>query len=126
VSARWQKAVWNAAFNPVSILGGVLDTAQMLRTEADRAFMKQAMREVCDIAAAAGYPQSPKLVDNMLAGTLAMPAYKTSMALDFENGRPLELEAILGNAVRAASRLAVPVPALDAIYTLAKMVDAAR
>jgi 2-dehydropantoate 2-reductase len=126
VSPRWQKAVWNAPFNPVSILGGVLDTAAMLRTEDDRAFIRAAMQEVCATAAAAGYPQSPKLVDAMIANTQQMPAYKTSMALDYENGRAMEIEAILGNVVRAARRVGVATPVLDAIYALAKMVAGAR
>lgn len=126
VSARWQKAVWNAPFNPLSILGGVLDTAAMLRTDADRAFVRKVMQEVCDVAAAAGHPQSPKLCDAMIANTRAMPAYKTSMALDYENGRPLELEAILGNVVRAGANMGVATPALDSIYAIAKMVEAAR
>ena len=123
VGARWQKAVWNATFNPISILGGVLDTAAMLRTEAEQAFARRAMQEVCDVAQAAGHPQSPKLIEQMLATTKAMPAYKTSMALDYENGRPMEIEAILGNTVHAARRMGVATPNLDAIYAIAKMVE---
>jgi 2-dehydropantoate 2-reductase len=122
IGARWQKAVWNAVFNPISILGGVLDTNAMLRTEAEVAFARSAMQEVCDVAQAAGHPQSPNLVEQMLATTRAMPAYKSSMALDYENGRPMEIEAILGNTVRAARKLGVATPNLDAIYALAKMV----
>lgn len=123
VSARWQKAAWNATFNPISIMGGVLDTATMLKTPADEAFIRQGMQEVCAIAAALGHPQHPKLVDQMIAGTRAMPPYKTSMALDYENGRALEIEAILGNVVRAARKQGVATPALEAIYALAKMVE---
>lgn len=126
VSARWQKAVWNTSFNPVSILGGVLDTAQMLRTEADRAFITRVMLEICDIASAAGHPQPPRLAEKMIADTRNAPAYKTSMALDYENRRPLEIEAILGNVVRAGQRLGVSMPSLESIYALAKMVEAAR
>jgi 2-dehydropantoate 2-reductase len=122
VGARWQKAVWNAVFNPISILGGVLDTEAMLRTEAEVAFVRRAMQEVCDVAQAAGHPQSSTLIEQMLATTRAMPAYKTSMALDYENGRPMEIEAILGNTVRAGRKLGVKTPNLDAIYALAKMV----
>ena len=55
-----------------------------------------------------------------------MPAYKTSMALDYENERAMEIEAILGNVVRAARRLGVPAPTLEAVYALAKMVEGAR
>jgi 2-dehydropantoate 2-reductase len=123
VSARWQKQVWNAVFNPISIMGGVLDTATMLKTPADEAFVRQGMQEVCDVAAALGHPQNPKLVDQMIDATRAMPPYKTSMALDYENGRALEIEAILGNVVRAARKQGVATPALESIYALAKMVE---
>jgi 2-dehydropantoate 2-reductase len=122
IGARWQKAVWNAVFNPISILGGVLDTNAMLRTDAEVAFCRNAMQEVCDVAQAAGHPQSPNLIEQMLATTRAMPAYKSSMALDYENKRPMEIEAILGNTVRAARKAGVATPNLDAIYALAKMV----
>ena len=122
IGARWQKAVWNAVFNPISILGGVLDTNAMLRTDAEVEFARRSMQEVCDVAQAAGHPQSPSLIEQMLATTRAMPAYKTSMALDYENGRPMEIEAILGNTVRAARKVGVATPNLDAIYALSKMV----
>jgi 2-dehydropantoate 2-reductase len=123
IAARWQKAVWNATFNPISILGGVLDTATMLRTAQDREFIRKAMQEVCDVAAAAGYPLQPQLVRQMIASTQAIPPYKTSMALDYENGRPLELEAILGNVVRAGRGAMVGIPVLESIYAIAKMVE---
>jgi 2-dehydropantoate 2-reductase len=124
VTARWQKAVWNATFNPISIMGGVLDTAVMLGTEESRAFIRAAMTEVCAVAAAAGHSLHPKLIDQLIAGTRDIPAYKTSMALDYENGRPMEVEAILGNAVRAARKHSVKTPILDTLYALAKMIEA--
>jgi 2-dehydropantoate 2-reductase len=126
VAARWQKAVWNAAFNPISIMGGVLDTAMMLNTPQDVAFVRQVMREVCDVAAANGCPQPPQLIERMIAGTREMPAYKTSMAVDYENGRPMEIEAILGNVIRAGHRANVPMPALESIYALARMIEGGR
>ena len=126
VTARWQKAVWNATFNPISIMGGVLDTAMILSTDESRAFVRAAMAEVCATAAAAGHPLHPKLIDQYIAGTLAIPAYKTSMALDYENGRPMEIEAILGNTVRAARKHGAATPILDTLYALAKMVEGKR
>ncbi len=124
IGARWQKALWNATFNPVSILGAVLDTGMMLRTPEDQAFIRTAMLEVADIAAAVGHAQSPQFIDQLIAGTRAMPAYRTSMALDFEAKRPLELEAILGNALRIGRQRGVASPVLETLYALAKMVMA--
>jgi len=123
VTARWQKAVWNATFNPISIMGGVLDTAAILRTPRDREFVRRAMQEVCDVAAAVGHPMPAGIAAQMIERTQAMPAYKTSMALDFENGRPMELEAILGNTVRAGRDAGVAMPTLEALYALAKMIE---
>lgn len=124
VSARWQKAVWNATFNPISITGGLLDTAVMLGTLESTAFIQQAMAEVCAVAAAAGHPQHPKLIEQLIAGTKAIPPYHTSMALDYKHGRPMEIEAILGNTVRAARKHGISTPILDALYALAKMIEA--
>lgn len=123
ITARWQKAVWNAAFNPISVAGGVLDTATMLASEEGEALVRRAALEVCAVAAAAGHPQAAELVERYIAGTRAMPAYKTSMALDLEHGRPLEIEAILGNAVRAGRARGVAIPTLEALYGLCKMIE---
>lgn len=123
VGARWQKAVWNTAFNPISILGGALDTEMMLRTPENQQFIRGAMNEVCAAAAAAGHPMHPKLVDRMIADTRALPGYKTSMALDYENGRPMEIEAILGNVVRSGRKSNVAMPVLETVYALAQMVE---
>lgn len=126
VGARWQKAVWNASFNIISIMGGVLDTGMMLKTPEDHAFVRRVMQEICDVAAAEGHPMKPHLVDQMITGTQGMPPYKTSMAVDYENRRPMEIEAILGNVVRAGRRHGVAMPSLETLYSLALMVAGAR
>jgi 2-dehydropantoate 2-reductase len=124
VSARWQKAVWNASFNPISITGGGLDSAVILGTPESTAFVRRAMEEICAVAAAAGYPMPPKLIEQLITSTRAIPPYYTSMAQDYQNGRPMEVEAILGNTVRAARKHGVSTPILETVYALAKMIEA--
>jgi 2-dehydropantoate 2-reductase len=126
VGARWQKAVWNAVFNPLSILGGVLDTQSIMQTPETRDLVRRAMTEVCAVATAAGHPIAPEHIDKLLSTTEQMGAYKTSMALDHENGRPIELEAILGNVVRTARTSGVSTPVLDTLYAIARAVDNKR
>lgn len=124
-TARWQKALWNAAFNPISMMGGVLDTSAILRAPESRDFIRATMLEISATARAAGHPIDEALIDKLIQGTVAMPPYKTSMAIDFEHGRPMEIEAILGNVVRTARRLGVLVPRLETIYAVAKMIEGA-
>jgi 2-dehydropantoate 2-reductase len=126
VTARWQKCLWNAVFNPISVLGGVLDTDDMLSAPEGALFIRRAMEEVCAVASATGHPLSPTLIDQYIDGTRKAPPYKTSMALDFENGRPLEVEVILGNAVRAGRRENLSIPQLETLYALMKMMERKR
>jgi len=93
----------------------------MLAAPAGVAVVRAAMDEVCAIAAACGHPLPPQTVTKNLEETGAMPAYLTSMALDYLHGRPMEVEAILGNAVRAAQRQGVAVPTLKTLYGLMKI-----
>jgi 2-dehydropantoate 2-reductase len=84
-------------------------------------FIRALMAEVHAIAAALGHTLPAGIIDQQIDGTRQMPAYKTSMLLDYEAGRPMETEAILGNAVRAGRRAGVSVPHLEAIYALMKL-----
>ncbi|WP_208539165.1 ketopantoate reductase family protein [Algihabitans albus] len=119
VTERWRKCVWNAAFNPVSVLAGGADTRSLLAV--DESLLRLLMQEVCNVAAAEGHPLPENSVSASLAKTRDMPAYKTSMALDFLAGRPLETEAILGNVVRAATRYDLAVPHLRTLYGLLRL-----
>jgi 2-dehydropantoate 2-reductase len=123
VAARWQKCLWNAVFNPISVLGGVLDTGHILGTDEGESFVRRAMQEVCAVAAATGHPLPAELIDQFIEGTRKAPPYKTSMALDYENGRAMETEVILGNAVRAGRREKLAIPLLESLYALMKMVE---
>lgn len=123
VGARWQKTLWNASFNPVSIMGGVLDTANMLGNAEAREFVRQTMQEIAAVATTAGHAPPAGLIDQLIEVTAAMPPYKTSMAQDYEAGRAMEIEAILGNPLRIARELRVATPILESLYALAKMIE---
>ena len=122
--ARWQKCVWNAAFNPLSVLSGGLDTLALLAQ--GESLIRAIMQEVIHVSAALGYTLPSDLVDEQIEKTRAASAYKTSMLLDFEAGRPLETEAILGNTVRAAKRCGASVPHLETLYTLMQLRTSTR
>ncbi len=119
VTGRWQKCVWNAPFNPLSVLSGGLLTLDILQTQ--ERLVRSIMHEVCEIAAASGHPLPDGIVDINIENTYAMPPYKTSMLLDYENGHPMETEAILGNTLRAAQRLNIAAPHLESVYGLMKL-----
>jgi 2-dehydropantoate 2-reductase len=123
VGERWQKSAWNTVLNPVSALGGGLGAQDMLGSEHTTQFVREAIGEFSTIASAAGHPLAPDTIDKLIAGTLKMPNYVSSMGQDHLAGRPMETEALLGNVVRIARRLAVPAPRLETLYALLKMAE---
>jgi 2-dehydropantoate 2-reductase len=119
--------IWNATLGPISIVSGALQFGQLFRTSGNVAFVRKAMDEVCAIARAKGHtPFTSEVIDHRLALSRTIPGYKTSMAVDFENNLPIELEAILGNVVRAGRDVGVAIPILETLYALATMKQATR
>jgi 2-dehydropantoate 2-reductase len=52
-----------------------------------------------------------------------MGAYKASTLLDFERGRPLELESLFLEPLRQAQRAGVPTPRLAALCAVLAELD---
>ena len=48
------------------------------------------------------------------------------MLQDWEAGRPMELEAVVGAVVELGERLGVPMPSTRAVYACAKLLDERR
>ena len=123
ITARWKKLVWNAPFNPMSVLAGGADTREMMDSPETLKLAKNVMKEVLALAAAVNNRIPDAFIDQMIEDTSKMTPYKTSMLLDYEAGRAMEVEAILGNAVRLAEREKVPVPHLESLYGLLTLID---
>jgi 2-dehydropantoate 2-reductase len=57
-------------------------------------------------------------IEKRIAGAEAVGAHKTSMLQDVENGRPLELEALVGSVVELGRITGTPTPSIDAVYAI--------
>ena len=60
-----------------------------------------------------------------MAGAEKVGAHKTSMLQDYEAGRPMELEAVVGAVVELGERLGVPMPSTRAVYACVKLLGRA-
>jgi 2-dehydropantoate 2-reductase len=122
-TGRWQKLVWNIPFNGLSV---ALDagTDEMLADPATRKRATELMREVVAAADACGHGFDPAFADRMLATTETMTPYKTSMKLDHEAGRPLELDAIYAAPIAAAHAAGHAMPRTEALLDELRRIDA--
>lgn len=111
-AGRWQKLIWNASFNCVCTITG-FDTNMVTQCEDAKTLVISAMREIISASTACGYPLSETLIELNWENTRKMGvAYKPSMLLDYEAGREMELDVILGAPISAAEAAGVDVPTL--------------
>ena len=84
---RWEKVVWNAAWNPLTTLT-MLDTQTWLKSsDAAMPFTRQLMREVIDVARKCGVPLEYSLIDTLINKILALPGIGSSMQTDAKEGK---------------------------------------
>lgn len=126
LQARWEKLVWNIPFNGLGVAAESADTAVILADESLCGAARGLMEEVIAGAAGEGISIAPGFIDRMMELTAAMGAYKSSMQLDYEAGRPLEVEAILGEPLRRARKAGVATPRLEMLYGIVKRRNRAK
>lgn len=123
LSARWRKLVWNAPFNPISVLAGGADTKKIVDSDNLLRLVVATMEEVRMLAKIRGCELPVSVIDENIEATRRMDPYKTSMLLDCLAGRPMEVEAILGNAVRIGRSAGLKIPRMETLYCLLKALD---
>ena len=128
----WEKLVWNIPFNGLGVaasagpnalesgkipevLGHVWTTDRLLADTGWEERVRELMREIINIAAAKNIGLKPELADRMINNTRSMGAYRPSTVIDFEQGRPFELESMFLEPLRQARAASVSVPRLEAL-----------
>jgi len=123
---RWEKLLWNAAFNSVTALthstvGAAIDDPD------GAAVLRALMGEIVIVAQAEGVALNPGQVEAQMARSYAnLRTVRTSTHQDSERGKPLEFEALSGAVVRAARRHRIDVPYMESVHALMKLLDRNR
>ena len=114
----WKKLIWNAAFNPLSVISNRANTKELLQDKLSHKLIINIMNEIITLANHDNCNLSDQIIDEFINYTIKMTPYKTSMLLDFENNRPLEIQAILGNAIEFAKINNIDTKYINLIYTI--------
>ena len=144
--AHWEKLIWNIPFNGLgvasvagydafavsqskfempSVLGPCLTTDKLLGDARWEQLVRELMLEVVAAANAQGLGVSQSLVEKQIERTRTMGAYKASTLLDFEQGRPLELESLFLEPLRQAQRAGVATPRLAMLGEILRQLNPA-
>ena len=114
-SALWTKLVSVGAIGTVMAVARAPLSEVFAGPEGERT-VRTVMEEIVAVGKAKGVRFAPDVVDAHMASAMEeMDVYQSSLQLDLESGRPLEIDDILGAAVREGRDLGVPVPASAAL-----------
>jgi 2-dehydropantoate 2-reductase len=123
---RWRKLIWNIPFNGLSILAGGIDTAAIIGDKDLRRATLALMDEVIIAANKCGHALPRDAWRKHIERSEEMGPYKPSTLVDWEAGRPLEIEPIWGEPSRRAVAAGGQMPRTETIYALLKQLDKAR
>ncbi|KAH7072005.1 2-dehydropantoate 2-reductase [Paraphoma chrysanthemicola] len=127
---RWHKIAINASMNPSSVLTQCSTNAAMASDPEMQRHILGVMHEILATA--------PKILGQPMPAEFATPEQiirstlrntsgsKPSMALDWEQGKRLEVEVILGNPIRLARERGLEMPRLQSLYAMVRMGQEAR
>ena len=113
-SELWVKLWGNLSFNPISALTHAT-LEEICRFPPSRDLATRLMTEARVVGEKLGV-EFKVSIEQRIAGAESVGAHKTSMLQDVENGRALELEALVGSVVELARITGTATPTIDAIY----------
>ena len=118
-SEIWLKLWGNLSFNPISALTHA--TLEDICTHAPtRQLAASMMTEAQAIGEKLGV-QFKVSLEKRIAGAQAVGQHKTSMLQDVEQGRELELQALVASVMQMGQMTGTPTPTIDAVYALASL-----
>jgi len=115
----WVKLWGNLSFNPISAL--TLATLDVLCTDpGTRAVARAMMLEAQQIAETLGV-RFPIDVERRIDGGAAVGAHRTSMLQDLDQGRPMEIDALVGSVQELGRITGIPTPTIDTVLALVQL-----
>jgi len=115
----WVKLWGNLSFNPISALTHA--TLDVLCTDiGTREVARKMMLEAQSIAEKLGV-KFPINVDRRIDGGAAVGAHRTSMLQDLDQGRPMEVDALVTSVQELGRITNTPTPVIDIVLSLIKL-----
>ncbi|MDC1202108.1 2-dehydropantoate 2-reductase [Planktomarina temperata] len=112
----WIKLWGNLSFNPISVL--TQSTLDVLCTDpGTREVARKMMLEAKTVAEKLGV-KFPIDVDRRIQGGAAVGAHRTSMLQDLDQGRPMEIDALIGSVKELGLITQTPTPTIDTVLAL--------
>ena len=118
-SEIWVKLWGNLSFNPISALTHAT-LEDICRFPLTRELAARMMTEAQRVGEKLGVEFKISL-EQRISGAESVGAHKTSMLVDVEHGRALELQALVGSVVELGRITNIPTPTIEAVYAMSAL-----
>jgi 2-dehydropantoate 2-reductase len=118
-SEIWVKLWGNLSFNPISALTHAT-LEDICRFPLTRELAARMMTEAQRVGEKLGVEFKISL-EQRISGAESVGAHKTSMLVDVEHGRALELQALVGSVVELGRITNTPTPTIEAVYAISAL-----
>ncbi len=116
----WKKFAYIAGSAAVNAASNTV-YGEMRSVPETRELIRAAIAEALDVGRARGSPIMEDSLEWAMTSLDGFPAQgRASLAKDFTDGRPVELEGLTGTLVRMAREQGVPTPVNDSLYAILK------
>ena len=143
--AHWEKLTWNIPFNGLGVASSAgweavdrselpteralepcLTTDRLLADPRWEMLVRALMEEVVAAALGLGFKIPVEIINKQIERTRTMGAYRASTLIDFEHGRPLELNSLFLEPWRQARVHGSAVPRLEKLCKILTQLDHRR
>jgi len=122
IKERWKKLMWNIPFNGFSVI---------LNSATDKIIMNSGMKQLCRElmqelivgAGACGYRIENEYADELIRLTEKLVPYKTSMMMDFENKRHMEIQYMFRIPLKKAKERGVLMEKVQLLEAILSFID---
>lgn len=115
----WSKLWGNISFSQIAVLTGST-LGPLIADPVLQAFGRRIMEDTEAVGRAIGV-RFIGTIDERIAITAKNGAHKTSILVDLERGRRLEIDAQVGAVIEIARMAGVPTPTVDLLYALVRL-----
>ncbi len=120
--ARWKKLVWNIPYNGLCVVLQT-ETDRIMADPDARELARQLILEVMAGARACGSVIEESYEPMIMEFTDKMKPYSPSMKLDYQAGRPLEIEYLYERPLNAARTMGVDLPRIAMLTAQLRFLD---
>ncbi|OCK78652.1 hypothetical protein K432DRAFT_88201 [Lepidopterella palustris CBS 459.81] len=115
---QYERMIGNIAFHPASVLFETPNHIELLEKVGVRSLVTGTIDELLRLATAQGCNFPADFREKTMESMLRPQEGNSTMYMDFEAKRPMEIETYLGSPLKLAQEANVPVPRIETLYAM--------